>query len=157
MDKKSVLKDLSANELREELLSRLREQIRRNEEENARLREQIRQLMPQGGSINTVRISGAGGRIASESSDGRRRGPKVKNEQPLREIIVQVLKEAGEPLRVKEVLKRVREAGYVTRASNFAGIVNISLSTNTELFEKVDRGLYTLRDNVTSAVPDSQD
>jgi hypothetical protein len=148
MDKRSILKDMSAADLREELLARLRDQIRRNEEENEKLREQIRQLMPQGAGKNAVRVSG-GGR-------GQSRGPAVRNEQPLREIIVQVLKDAGEPLRVKDVLKRVKEAGYVSKASNFNGIVNISLSTNTELFEKVGRGLYKLRENVTSAVPDTE-
>lgn len=136
MDKKGILRDLSASDLREELLNRLRDQIRRNEEENEALREQIRQLTP-----DQKAISGAPIRA------GRSR-TLARNEQPLREVIAHVLREAGEPLRVKEVLARVRAAGYQTKASNFAGIVNISLSTNQELFEKVDRGLYKLREAI---------
>jgi hypothetical protein len=136
MDKRSTLKDLSAAELKQELINRLREQIQKNETENEALREQIRQLMPEGKAI-----SGRAGRSRT----------LAKNDMSLREVVAQVLREAGEPLRVKEIIERVRSAGYVSKATNFAGIVNISLSNNEELFEKVGRGVYKLRENALVA------
>lgn len=133
MDKRSALKDMSASDLKQELITRLREQIAKNEAENEALREQIRQLTP--GDAKSI----SGGRA------GRSR-TLAKNDMSLREVIAQVLREAGEPLRVKEIIERVRAAGYVSKAANFAGIVNISLSNNEEIFEKVGRGVYKVRE-----------
>jgi len=59
----------------------------------------------------------------------------------VREVIAHVLREAGEPLRVKEVLARVRAAGYQSKASNFAGIVIYLFRPIQECLKKVDRGL----------------
>jgi hypothetical protein len=140
MDRKNALKDLSAADLRQELINRLREQIRRNELENESLREQIRQLNPQAIGIS---VKHAGRPRPTEA---------VRNGQPLREIICEVLKESHEPLRVRDVVERVRKAGYVSKAGNFNAIVSISLSQNQQLFEKVSRGLYRLRDGANMDV-----
>jgi hypothetical protein len=137
MDRKNILKDLSAADLKLELIQRLREQIRRNELENEALREQIRQLSPNPQAI-----------AVSVKRQPRQASAAVRNGQSLREIICEVLKESGEPLRVKEVVDRVRQAGYVSKAGNFGAIVSISLSQNQALFEKVSRGLYRLRDDI---------
>ena len=144
MEKKSVLKDISAAELREELIARLREQIRRNEEENERLREQIRQLNPQ----VVVVSSGARARLRP----GRPSTRLVRNGMSLREAIVEVLRSATEPLRVKDVVELVKQSGYESKAGNFPAMVSISLSQNDQLFEKISRGVYRLREGVANGV-----
>jgi hypothetical protein len=136
MDKRSVLKDASASELRQELINRLQEQIRRNEQENEALRQQIRQLGPEIKVINGSQLLGRSRTLA-------------RNDQSLRDVIVHVLREAKEPLRSRDIVERVRSSGYQTRASNFGAMVNISLTRNPELFEKVERGIYKVRDQVT--------
>jgi hypothetical protein len=138
MDKRSALKDMSAAELKQELIARLRDQIQKNEAENEALREQIRQFMPEGKAI---------------SGRGRSR-TLARNDMSLREVVAQVLREAGEPLRVRDIIERVKAAGYVSKASNFAGIVNISLSNGEEMFEKVSRGVYRIREGAEMSVAD---
>lgn len=133
MDRKTILKDMSAADLRQELINRLRAEIAHHEEQLEHLREQIRQLMP--GDAKTVNGFKRPGRSRT----------LVKNDQPLRDVIAHVLREAGEPLRVRDIIDRVRQSGYQSKAANFAGIVNVSLSNNEELFEKMSRGVYTLR------------
>lgn len=136
MDRKDMLKDLSASDLRQELLTRLREQIRRNEEENEALKLQIRQLSPQPKTITTYRVA-----KPARQPRGRKR-----NEQPLKDIIAKAMREAGEPVRVRDLMERVRDSGYVSNANNFAAVISLTLSNNEELFERVDRGVYKLRE-----------
>lgn len=135
MDKKHVLKDISAAELREELIGRLREQVRRNEEENDRLREQIRGLNPQVVVVST----NARARL------GRPVTRLARNGMSLREVIAEVLRTAPEPMRVRDIVELVKQAGYVSKAGNFGAMVSISLSQNDELFEKLSRGVYKIR------------
>src|SRR5689334_22085515 len=125
MDKKNVLKDISAAELREELIGRLRDQIRRNEEENDRLREQIRGLNPQVVVVSTNARARLGGLPTTRLA---------RNDMSLREVIVEVLRNATEPLRVRDIVELVKQAGYVSKAGNFGAMVSISLSQNDELF-----------------------
>src|SRR5688572_10182568 len=128
MDKRSILKEVSASDLRLELINRLQEQIRRNEQENESLRQQIRQLGPEIKVINGSQLLGRTRTLA-------------RNDQSLRDVIAQVLRQADQPLRSREIVERVRSSGYQTRASNFVAMVNISLTRNPELFEKVERGV----------------
>jgi len=134
MDRRTILKDMSASDLRQELITRLRGEIAHHEEQLENLREQIRQLMP--GEAKTVNGFKRPGRSRT----------LVRNDQPLRDVIVHVLKEAGEPLRVRDIIERVKNSGYQSKAANFAGIVNVSLSNNEELFEKLSRGVYQVRE-----------
>jgi len=136
MDTHDILKEVSASDLRQELVNRLQEQIRRNEQENAALRQQIRNLAPE------IKVVNGGAFV------GGRSRTLVRNGQSLREAIVHVLREANEPMRSRDIVERVKQAGYRSRASNFGAMVNISLTRNTELFEKISRGVYKLRDNI---------
>src|SRR6185503_10792735 len=101
MEKRSILKDVSASDLRLELINRLQEQIRRNEQENEALRQQIRQLAPEIKIINGAQLLG-------------RSRTLVRNDQSLRDAIVHVLREANEPLRSRDIVERVRSSGYQT-------------------------------------------
>jgi len=139
MDRRTILKDMSASDLRQELITRLRSEITHHEEQLEGLREQIRQLMP--GEAKTVNGFKRPGRSRT----------LVRNGQPLRDVIVHVLKEAGEPLRVRDIIERVKSSGYQSKAANFSGIVNVSLSNNEELFEKMSRGVYQVREGAVLA------
>jgi hypothetical protein len=139
MDKRSILKEVSASDLRQELANRLQEQIRRNEQENEALRQQIRQLAPEIKVINGSQLLGRSRTLA-------------RNDQSLRDVIAQVLREADQPLRSRDIVERVRSSGYQTRASNFGAMVNISLTRNPELFEKVERGIYKVREKAAEPV-----
>ena len=139
MDKRSILKEVSASDLRQELANRLQEQIRRNEQENEALRQQIRQLAPEIKVINGSQLLGRSRTLA-------------RNDQSLRDVIAQVLREADQPLRSRDIVERVRSSGYQTRASNFGAMVNISLTRNPELFEKVERGIYKVREQAAEPV-----
>jgi wyosine [tRNA(Phe)-imidazoG37] synthetase (radical SAM superfamily) len=130
---------MSASDLRQELITRLRSEIAHHEEQLEGLREQIRQLMP--GEAKTVNGFKRPGRSRT----------LVRNDQPLRDVILHVLKEAGEPLRVRDIIERVKSSGYQSKAANFSGIVNVSLSNNEELFEKLSRGVYKARDGAVLA------
>lgn len=147
MDKRTMLKEVSASDLRQELVARLQEQIRRNEQENEALRQQIRNLAPEIKIVNGSLLTGGRSRTL------------VRNGLSLREAIVHVLREASEPLRSRDIVERVKNSGYKSRASNFGAMVNISLTRNTELFEKVGRGVYKLREGaeVAAAVEENGD
>jgi len=139
MDRRTILKDLSASDLRQELINRLRNEIATHEEQLEALREQVRQLMP--GDAKTVNGFKRPGRSRT----------LVRNDQPLRDVIAHVLREAGEPLRVRDIIERVKSAGYQSKAANFSSIVNVSLSNNLELFEKMSRGVYKVREGAMVA------
>ena len=130
MERRNVLKELSAADLRAELIARLREEIRRHEQEIERINHQIRQLQP----TETVIV-----RRAIRNARGI-----ARNEQPLRQVIAQVLRDNGEPMTINEIMEGVKRTGYQSNATNFRGVISMSLS-NTQLFEKTGRGVYTVR------------
>lgn len=130
IDRRSMLKEMSAADLRAELIARLREEIRRHEQEIERINSQIRQLQP----TETVVV-----RRAIRNTRGL-----ARNEMPLRQVIAQVLRSNGEPMSINEIMDGVKATGYQSNATNFRGVISMSLS-NTQLFEKTGRGVYTLR------------
>lgn len=76
---------------------------------------------------------------ASRSGGGRRASGET-----LQDYLVSVLKEADGPMRVKDAVAAVRDAGYPTNSKDFYGIVASGLR-DTDKFEKVGRGLYKLK------------
>ena len=129
IERRNMLKEMSAADLRAELIARLREEIRRHETEIERINAQIRQLQP----TETV--------IVRRAIRGTR--TLARNEKPLRQVIAQVLKESGEPMTINEIMDAVKATGYRSNATNFRGVISMSLS-NTQLFEKSGRGVYVL-------------
>jgi hypothetical protein len=130
IERRNVLKELSAADLRAELIARLREEIARHEREIENINAQIRQLQPTHQVVVRRAIRNARG-IA-------------RNEQPLREVIAQVLRQNGEPMSINEIIDAVKNTGYQSNATNFRGVVSMSLSNN-QMFEKTGRGVYTVR------------
>lgn len=132
IDRRNMLKEMSAADLRAELITRLRDEIRRHEQEIERINSQIRQLQP----TETV--------IVRRAIRGTR--TLARNEKPLRQVIAQVLKESGEPMSINDIMDAVKATGYRSNATNFRGVISMSLS-NTQLFEKAGRGVYVLNPN----------
>ncbi len=141
-DRRTVLKEMSAADLRAELIARLREEIRRHETEIERINNQIRQLQP----TETVVI-----RRAIRTTRGI-----ARNEMPLRQVIAQVLRQNGDPMTINEIMEAVKATGYHSNSTNFRGVISMSLS-NTQLFEKTGRGVYTLRPGAILANDDDSD
>lgn len=133
IDRRNMLKEMSAADLRAELIARLRDEIRRHEQEIERINNQIRQLQPS----ETVIV-----RRAIRNSRGL-----ARNEKPLRQVIVDVLRQNGEPMSINDILDAVKATGYQSNATNFRGVISMSLS-NAALFEKAGRGVYTVKPGV---------
>ncbi len=140
IERRNVLKELSAADLRAELIARLREEIARHEREIDAINAQIRQLQPTQVIVRrAIRTRGL-----------------ARNEQPLRQVIAQVLRQNGEPMSINEIIEGVKHTGYPSNATNFRGVISMSLSNN-QMFEKTGRGVYTLRPGAILTSEDDMD
>jgi hypothetical protein len=83
-------------------------------------------------------------RLGGEPAGGGRRGGRARNELSLSAAIEQVLKQAGEPMKVGPIADAVQGAGYRSNSANFRGIVNQTLIKDKR-FGSAGRGLYQLK------------
>jgi len=78
---------------------------------------------------------------------GRGRGitgrKRPKNDQPLAEVLVALLKKKGKQMKVSEIAQGALASGYKTNAANFSTIVNQTLIKDKR-FKSVERGYYAL-------------
>lgn len=89
-----------------------------------------RQIERVGGSMNGSRRGGGGG--------GRR------NARSLLDTLEAVLRDAGRPMKVSEIMDAAIAAGYRSGSDNFRGIVNQTLIKDKR-FGQVERGVYELK------------
>jgi len=73
------------------------------------------------------------------------KGGRARNEQSLTETLQSVLKEAGKPLGVGEILAAVEASGYRSSSANFRGIINQTLIKERKFFTSAGRGVYQLK------------
>ena len=73
----------------------------------------------------------------------RRRRKKAKNKQNLANVLEAVLK-GKKGVKVSDVVKLVRAAGYKSTAKLFGNIVSQALTSNKR-FKKISRGVYALK------------
>lgn len=78
----------------------------------------------------------------AKKSTGRR-GRRAAG-HTLQDYLVDVLKKAEGPMRVKDLMAEVKKAGYKTDSKDFYGIVAAALRDKKK-FENVSRGLYQLK------------
>jgi len=85
-------------------------------------------------------------RLGGESAGGggRRSGTRARNEVSLSAAIEQVLKAAGEPMKVGPIADAVQASGYKSNSANFRGIVNQTLIKDKR-FGSASRGTYQLK------------
>jgi hypothetical protein len=84
----------------------------------------------------------AGGRVAAAGGRGGR-GP-AQNAKSLVATMEGVLKDAGKPLPVGDILDRVRAAGYRSNSANFRALINQTL-IKEKRFTPTGRGVYQLK------------
>ena len=92
------------------------------------------------------RLDAVNGRIAAVGGNGsgrRGRGGRVRNEQPLPDVIEQVLRETGKPMGVGDIADKVLGTGYRSNSANFKSIVNQALIKDKR-FGQAERGIYQL-------------
>jgi hypothetical protein len=75
---------------------------------------------------------------------GGRRGIRPRNEKNLVDVMEDVMKGNGKPMRVGDITDGVYDAGYRSSSANFRGIVNQTLIKDKR-FIAAERGLYQLR------------
>ncbi len=119
--------DLSIAEL-EHILDDHRHQLHRLARERARLQQ---------------RLDDVDRRIHDLHGNAHGAG-RLRNEHSLMDTIEVVLGEAGKPIRVSEIARRVLAAGYHTRSSDFRGIVNQTLIKD-DRFVSAGHGMYRLK------------
>ncbi len=73
------------------------------------------------------------------------KGGRARNEQSLTETLQSVLKEAGKPMGVGEILSAVEATGYRSSSANFRGIINQTLIKERKYFTSAGRGIYQLK------------
>lgn len=85
-------------------------------------------------------------KLGGEEADAllRAHPPRIHNEKSLTEMIVAVLQQAPQPMRVSDIAHKTQELGYKTTSANFRGIVNQTLIKDKR-FVATTRGFYTLK------------
>ena len=73
------------------------------------------------------------------------KGGRARNEQSLTETLQSVLKSAGKPMGVGEILAAVEASGYRSSSANFRGIINQTLIKERKYFTSAGRGIYQLK------------
>jgi hypothetical protein len=78
--------------------------------------------------------------------NGTRRGGgrRARNAQSLLDAIEGVLRSAGKPMKVAEIMEGVLATGYRSSSDNFRGIINQTLIKDKR-FGSVERGVYELK------------
>ena len=63
---------------------------------------------------------------------------------PLREVVAEILRNAGNAMRAGEIAEQLAAAGYMTRSKNPKNLISVMLAQSGE-FVRVGKGLYTVR------------
>ena len=115
----------------EEILDSRRRKLSDLQKERARQQKKLDELDREIRSLN-------GGRA------GRRGGGRAKNEMSLVATLESVLRSAGKPLGVGEILAKVEATGYRSNAANFRALINQTLIKEKQ-FTAADRGVYQMK------------
>jgi hypothetical protein len=83
-------------------------------------------------------------RSLSGGRGGRRGGGRAKNGMSLVATLESVLRSAGKPLGVGEILEKVEATGYHSNAANFRALINQTLIKEKQ-FTAADRGVYQMK------------
>jgi len=89
----------------------------------------------------------AGGRKRRRKAAAPRRGKRPRKRatgKPLVEYIKAALAKSAQGMRVRDVAKAAKQAGYPTRSKDFYGMVATALR-DPKLFTRVARGVYKLK------------
>ncbi len=105
--------------------------LRQRSELQKKMNQLDRQIERVEGGMNGARRGGGG-------------GGRVRNERSLHDTIEAVMREAGAPMKVNDIMEGVLASGYRSGSANFRGIVNQTLIKDKR-FGQVERGVYELK------------
>jgi hypothetical protein len=86
-------------------------------------------------------LSGPGGAATGRMGGG---GARAHNAQSLVATLQSVLKSAGKPLGVGDIVDKVQAAGYRSNSANFRALVNQTLIKEKQ-FTSAGRGVYQVK------------
>jgi hypothetical protein len=95
-----------------------------------------RQIERVNGGANGLRVGRGMGAMGG--------GVRARNEHSLLDTIENVLRSAGKPLKVGDIMDGVLATGYRSSSDNFRGIINQTLIKDKR-FGQVERGTYELK------------
>ncbi len=123
-------------------LSELRGMLAEGRRHRARLLKERKKVQGRLTAIDReiAMLNGSGGGGAARGGGGRRK----RNEKPLRDVIEGVLRKAGKPMKVGEIVAAVERTGYQSGSANFRGIVNQTL-IKEKRFTSPARATYTVK------------
>jgi hypothetical protein len=119
----------------ERILERRRSELSTLTKERDRLQRQL--------AVIENKIRDQDGR--SIGSLGTTRTGRARNPATLVETVAQVLGKSGKPMRIGEILESVVASGYRSNASNFRGVINLTLIKERKRFANISRGTYALK------------
>lgn len=105
----------------------------------AKLETLDRKIVLLGGEVSAAPAKSRRGRPPKAGKRGRKRSGK-----PLLEYVKQVLADAADGMRVKDVMAAVTKAGYKSASKDFYTIVASALR-DPKVFVNVSRGVYKLK------------
>jgi hypothetical protein len=94
--------------------------------------------------IERVNGGADGLRLGRGMAGGGGGGTRARNEHSLLDTIERVLRSAGKPLKVGDIMDGVLATGYRSGSANFRGIINQTLIKDKR-FGQVERGTYELK------------
>ena len=94
--------------------------------------------------IERVNGGADGLRLGRGMGGGGGGGTRARNEHSLLDTIENVLRSAGKPLKVGDIMDGVIATGYRSGSANFRGIINQTLIKDKR-FGQVERGTYELK------------
>lgn len=120
----------------QEKQSEVQKLLRQRNELQKRMNLLDRQIERVGGGVGALNAKrGAGGGIV---------GVRARNDRSLLDVMEGVMRDAGKPLRVPEIMDAVLATGYRSGSANFRGIINQTLIKDKR-FGQVQRGIYDLK------------
>lgn len=74
----------------------------------------------------------------------KRSGPRLKNESPLRTVLLDVLTRNKKGLSLRDIAEKVKDSGYKTRSRNFENVVYQCLYNTDGIVHDDATGLYKM-------------
>lgn len=130
MSRSGASSGLSIEQL-EKLLNSRRNELQKLMRQRAKIAKRLEML--------DNRIHDLGGKA------GGRGATRARNEYSLLELMETVMKEAGKPMKVGDIMEAVQAKGYRSTSPNFRGIVNQTLIKERKRFAQASRGIYQLK------------
>ena len=125
----------------------LQEQLRTQRGRRGKLVNERKKLMAKVEHLDREIAALDGGEMngsAEGASNGRVGGYQRRNAKKLPDVIADVLKKSGKPMKVSAIVEAVEGAGYQSSSANFRGIVNQALIKD-DRFSSSERGSYQMK------------